>query len=219
MGMMRVISGLLRALLASRAGLAAENLALRHQLIVLQRSVKRPRLRRRDRVFWAWLSRLWSRWRSCLVVVKPETVIRWHQEGFRLYWRRKSRKTRLGRPRIETEIRRLIRRMSRENPTWGAPHIQSELCLLGYAVAESTVARYMDRSSKPPSQTWRTFLRNHADQIVAIDFFTVPTITFRVLYGFVIMRHARRRVVHFNVTVNPTAEWTAQQIVEAFPYE
>jgi len=109
--------------------------------------------------------------------------------------------------------------MSRENPLWGAPRIQSEICLLGYTVAESTVVRYMDRSSKPPSQTWRTFTRNHADQIVAIDFFTVPTITSRVLYGFLILRHDRRRVVPFNVTVSPTAEWTAQQIVEAFPYE
>ena len=181
MGILSVVSTFLRVLFASRAGLAAENLALRQQLVVLQRSVRRPRLRRRDRVFWVWLSRLWARWRSCLVIVKPETVIRWHRQGFKLVWRWKSRKTRPGRPRVEAEIRRLIRRMSRENPTWGAPRIQSELRLLGHTVAESTVARYMDRSSKPPSQTWRTFLSNHADQIVAIDFFTVPTITFRVL--------------------------------------
>jgi len=199
--------------------LAAENLALRRQLVVLQRSVKRPKVRRRDRVFWVWLSRLWTRWRSCLVVVKPETVIRWHRQGFKAFWRRKSRKRRPGRPPVDGEIRRLIRRMSRENPTWGAPRIQSELSLLGCTVAESTVARYMDRSSKPPSQTWRTFLRNHTDQIVAVDFFTVPTIRFRVLYCFLVLRHDRRRVVHFNVTVSPTAEWTAQQVIEAFPYE
>ena len=199
--------------------MAAENLALRRQLVVLQRSVKRPKVRRRDRVFWVWLSRLWTRWRSCLVVVKPETVIRWHRQGFKAFWRRKSRKRRPGRPPVDGEIRRLIRRMSRENPTWGAPRIQSELSLLGCTVAESTVARYMDRSSKPPSQTWRTFLRNHTDQIVAVDFFTVPTIRFRVLYCFLVLRHDRRRVVHFNVTVSPTAEWTAQQVIEAFPYE
>ena len=219
MGMMRVISGLLRALMASRAGLLAENVALRHQLGVLQRTVKRPKLRGRDRVFWVWLSRLWACWRSCLVIVKPETVTRWHRQGFKAFWRRKSRKTQPGRPRVDAEVRRLIRRMSRENPTWGAPRIQSELSLLGYTVTESTVARYMDRSSNPPSQTWRTFLKNHADQTVAVAFFTVPTITFRVLYCFLVMRHDRRPVVHFNVTVSPTAEWTAQQVIEAFPYE
>ena len=119
MGVLRVVSGLLRVLFASRAGLAAENLALRQQLVVLQRSVKRPKLRGRDRVFWVWLSRLWARWRSCLLMVKPETVIRWHRQGFRAFWRRKSRKRRPGRPRVEAEIRGLIRRMSRENPTWG----------------------------------------------------------------------------------------------------
>jgi len=170
-------------------------------------------------MFWVWLSRLWAGWRSCLVIVKPETVIRWHRQGFKAFWRRKSRTTQPGRPRVDAEIRHLTRRMSRENPTWGAPRIQSELSLLGYTVAESTVARYMDRSSNPPSQTWRTFLKNHADQIVAVDFFTVPTITFGVLYCFLVMRHDRRRVVHFNVTVSPTAEWTAQQVVEAFPYQ
>ena len=131
MGVLTAISAFLRVLLGSRAGLAAENLALRQQLMVLQRSVRRPRPRRRDRIFWVWLSQLWADWRSCLLIVKPETVVRWHQQGFRLYWRRKSRKTRPGRPRIETEIRRLIRRMSRENPIWGAPRIQSELQLLG----------------------------------------------------------------------------------------
>jgi putative transposase len=140
MGVLRMVSGLLRLLLASRAGLAAENLPLRQQLVVLKRSVMRPKLRRSDRVYWVWLSRLWARWRSCLLIVQPETGTRWHQEGFRLYWRRKSRKARPGRPRIEAEIRRLIRRMSRENPTWGAPRIQSELQLLGYTAAESTVA-------------------------------------------------------------------------------
>jgi transposase InsO family protein len=153
-----------------------------------------------------------------LAIVKPETVIRWHKQSFKLYWRWKSRK-RLGRPRIDAEIRRLIRRMCRENATWGAPRIQSELALLGYHVAESTVTRYMVRHRKPPSQTWRTFLENHVSDIAAIDFFVVHTVCFRLLYCFIVLRHDRRRVVHFNVTAHPTACWSAQQIVEAFPYD
>lgn len=209
----------IRNLAIGRAAMIAENVALRQQLIVLRRSVKRPKIRRRDRVFWAWLSGLWPNWRSALLIVKPETVVRWHQQGFKLFWRWKSRTTKQGRPAIDAEIRKLIRRMCDENPTWGAPRIQSELTLLGFTVAESTVAKYMDRTDKPSSQNWRTFLANHADQIAAIDFFTVPTITIRVLYCFLILRHDRRCVVHFNVTTNPTAQWTAQQIVEAFPDE
>ena len=218
MSIVRVIAVFFRAILRPRAVMAAENLALRQQLGVLQRSVRRPRLRQRDRVFWVWLSRLWADWRSGLVIVKPETVIRWHREGFRLYWRRKSRK-KTGRPAIGAEIRDLIRRMSRDNPTWGAPRIHSELHLLGHAVAESTVATYMIRHRKPPSQTWRTFLENHVGDIAAIDFFVVPTVRFRLLYCFVVLRHDRRRVAHFNVTAHPTARWTAQQVVEAFPYD
>jgi len=165
-----------------------------------------------------WLSRLWFDWRSSLMIVNPETVIRWHREGFRLYWRWKSRST-PGRPKIAAEIRSLIRRMSRENATWGAPRIHSELQLLGYTVAESTVAKYMFRHRKPPSQTWRTFLDNHVTDIAAIDFFVVPTVRFQLLYCFVVLRHARRRIVHFNVTAHPTARWTAQQVVEAFPFD
>jgi transposase InsO family protein len=209
----------LRAILLSRAALAAENLALRQQLASLERTAQRPRLRRRDRVFWVWLSKLWADWRSVLVIVQPETVIRWHREGFRLYWRWKSRNKTPGRPKIDREIRDLIRRMSRENSTWGAPRIQSELHLLGHTVAESTVAKYMVRHVKPPSPTWRTFLDNHVGDLAAIDFFAVPTATFRILFCFVVLHHDRRRVVHFNVTANPTAQWTAQQIVEAFPYD
>jgi putative transposase len=152
---MSIVGGIvffLRALLWNRAAIATENLALRQQLAVLRPSVKRPRLRRRDRILWVWLSRLWTDWRSCLLMVKPETVIRWHREGFRLYWRWKSRKQKPGRPKVAAEIRSLIRRMSRENPTWGAPRIHSELHLLGYAVAESTVATYMIRHRNPPLQ-------------------------------------------------------------------
>ena len=218
MHLLRLIVAFLRALFGSRADLAAENLALRQQLVVLQRSVKRPQLRPRDRIFWSWLFRLWSGWRSALLIIQPQTVVRWHRQGFGLYWRWKSRK-KPGRPNLDREVRRLIRRMCRENPTWGVPRIQSELALLGHNVAESTVAKYMIRQPKPPSQNWRTFLKNHVGQIAAIDSFTVPTITFRVLYVFLVLRHGRRRVVHFNVTANPTAQWTTQQIVEAFPFE
>jgi transposase InsO family protein len=218
MGVVRVLAILLGIFLLPRAALAAENLALRQRLGVLQRSVKRPRLRKRDRVFWVWLCRLWSGWRSCLMVVEPETVIGWHRQGFRLYWRWKSRK-KPGRLRTGTEIRSLIQRIARENPTWGAPRIQPELALLGHTVADSTVAKYMNRSCKPPSQSWRTFLKNHIGDIVAVDLFVVATVSFRLLCCFLVLRHDRRQVVHFNVTPRPTARWTAQQIVEAFPFD
>jgi len=216
MWLFRTMVLFIRALVRNRVDLAAENLALRQQLAVLQQKSKTPRLHKRDRIFWVWLSRIWAGWRSALLVVQPDTVVGWHRQGFKLYWRWKSR-GKPGRPRIEAEIRRLIQRMSRENPLWGTPRIQSELALLGYIVAESTVDLYRFRPRKPPSQTWRTFLDNHIKDMVAIDFFTVPTATFRILFAFVVMRHDRRHVIHFNVTAHPTAEWTAQQIVEAFP--
>jgi len=161
---------------------------------------------------------LWSGWRSALLIVQPGTVVRWHRQGFTLYWRWKSRK-KAGRPNADRTIRDLIRRMCQENSTWGAPRIQSELALLGHNVAESTVVKYMVHQPKPPSQNWRTFLKNHVGQIAAIDFFAVPTVTFRVLYVLLVLRHDHRRVAHFNVTTHPTAQWAAQQIVEAFPYE
>jgi transposase InsO family protein len=193
-----------------------ENLALRQQLAVLRRSVKRPRLRPRDRIFWVFLKRLCEDWRSHLILVKPETVVGWHRRGFKLFWRWKSGKG--GRPRISREVIDLIHRMARENSTWGAPRVQSELRLLGHEVADSTVARYMPRRPRgPSSQTWRTFLRNHLHCTVACDFFVVPTATFRLLYCFVLLSHERRRIVHFNVTPHPSAEWTAQQIIDAFP--
>ena len=206
-----------RVFFAHRANLAMENLALRQQLSVLSRKTARPRLRNRDRFFWTAISKLWPNWRSALLIVQPETVVKWHRQGFRLFWRWKSRRN-SGRPRINCEVRDLIRRLSRENPRWGVPRIKSELALLGYTVAESTVAKYIIRQPKPPSQTWRTFLANHANQIVACDFFTVPTVTFRALYVFVLLRHNDRRILHVNVTRNPTADWTARQIVQAFPY-
>jgi len=153
-----------------------------------------------------------------LVIVQPDTVVKRHRAGFRLYWRWKWRTT-IGRPKKDVMVRNLIRDMSRDNPTWGAPRIRAELRLLGHDVAESTVAKYIVRSRKPPSTTGRSFLAQHASQIAAIDFFTVYTITFRVLYCFIILDHHRRRIIHFNVTPNPTAKWTAQQIIEAFPYD
>jgi transposase InsO family protein len=219
MGVLKACVLFLRAMFVPPARLAIENLALRQQLAVYKQSVKRPKLRPRDRIFWVWLSRLWSNWRSALAIVQPQTVIRWHRQGFKLYWRWKSRNGKPGRPRIEQEVRDLIRRMSRENPTWGAPRILSEVLLLGHHVAEQTVAKYMVRTRKPPSQNWRTFLENHVSDIAACDFFTVPTVTFRVLYVFIVLRHHRREVVHFNVTTGPNAEWTAQQIVNAFPFD
>ena len=205
-----------RSLFFSRISLATEILVLRQQLLVLNRTVKRPNLRPRDRLFWVCLSRLWKDWRDALIIVKPDTVIKWHREGFRLYWRWKS-KAPIGRPTINKEIRELIRRISSENPLWGAPRIQSELRLLGLNVTEKTVAKYRVKHAKPPSQTWKTFLADHANQIAAVDFFTIPTINFRVLYCFIVLLHGRRKIVHFNVTTNPTAQWAAQQIIEAFP--
>ena len=219
MGIFKLVLALVKALVVSRTALAAENLALRHQLAVLKRSTKRPRLRPSDRVLWVWLSRIWGNWHSVVVLVKPETVVRWHRQGFRIYWRRKSKAGRIGRPSVQREIRDLLHRMCRENPTWGAPRIQSELRLLGYDVAESTVAKYMRRRRKPPSQTWRTFLANQESGIAAVDFFTVPTVTFQILFCFLVLRHGRRKVVHFNITESPTAAWTAQQVIEAFPYD
>ncbi len=219
MCLFRILLLCIRVSLHDRAELAAENLALRQQLAALQHKSKRPRLRKRDRIFWALLSRVWPNWRTALLIVQPDTAVGWHQQGFKLFWRWKSRTGKVGRPKIELEIRRLIRRMSRENPSWGVPRIQSELALLGHTVSEATVRKYRTRHRKPPSQTWRAFLDNHARDIVAIDFFTVPTATFRILFAFVVLRHDRRHVVHFNITANPTASWTAQQIVEAFPYD
>jgi transposase InsO family protein len=219
MSVLRIVLVLIRGAVADRAELAAENLALRQQLAILEQRSKRPRLRKRDRIFWAWLSRFWSNWRSVLVIVQPETVVRWHQQGCKLYWRWKSRSRKPGRPKIDAEIRKLIRRMSLENPTWGTPRIRSELRLLGYKASKATVDKYKVRHHKPPSQTWRAFLDNHVPDIVAVDFFTVPTATFRILFCFIVLRHDRRMVVHFNVTAHPTARWAAQQIVEAFPYD
>jgi putative transposase len=209
----------LRAMLFGSAAVAIENLALRHQLLVLQRSVDRPRLSRWDRILWVWLSRVWVGWRSTLAIVQPATVLAWHRQGFRLYWRWKSRPNPVGRPRLDAELRDLIRRMARENPTWGRRRIRAELALLGYAVAELTVAKYMHRTAPRPSPTWRAFLATHAREIIAVDFFLVPTLTFRLLFVFIGLRHDRRELIYVNVTDHPTAHWAARQLIEAFPEE
>jgi transposase InsO family protein len=203
----------------SKSRLEAENAVLRHQLIVLRRKVRgRVQLTNNDRWFLVQLYRWFPSIIQILTIIQPETLVRWHRAGFRRYWRWKSRK-RGGRPQIETDLRILIRRMSIENPLWGAPRIHGELLKLGFDVAQSTVAKYMVMRRGPPSQGWRTFLRNHAPDIAAMDLFVVPTIGFDLLYAFVIVRLDRRDLVWINVTENPTAEWVARQITEAFPWD
>src|SRR6202022_2856077 len=193
--------------------LHADNLALRHQLLLLQRlsQDRRLRLQSCDRLLWVWLSIVWSNWRCALRIVEPETVIAWHRQGFRLYWKWKSR-VRHGRPSMPGEIQNLIRNMSSANPCWGAPCIHGELQKLGINLAQATVAKYMVPHRKPPSQTWRTFLDNHRKELVSTDFFVVPTATFRLLFVFLVLSHDRRRLLHFGVTSHPTAEWTARQL-------
>jgi len=188
--------------------------------LVLQRSKRGHKLRlsSADRALWVWLSHLWTDWRSALIIVKPETVIGWHRQGFRLYWRWKSRHP-AGRPSVSSDVIELIRRMSLANPRWGAPRIHGELLKLGIQMSQATVAKHMVRHRRPPSQNWRTFLKNHMQTLVSADFFVVPTVTFRLLFVFVILSHDRRRPIHFAVTTNPTAEWTARQLLEAFPWD
>jgi putative transposase len=197
--------------------LALENLALRHQLAVYRRTTTRPKLRTTDRLFWVGLARIWSGWRQSLLIVTPDTVLRWQRRRFREYWTQLSARTRRGRPPVNAEIKVLVTRMATANPLWGAPRIHGELLKLGIDVAERTVSRLMPKRRFLPSQTWRTFLANHARDMVSLDFFTVPSASLRVLFVLVVLAHDRRRVVHFNVTEHPTAHWTAQQIVNAFP--
>ena len=221
--MLSALSPFLTGLLSvfrSRAAVQVEILALRHQICVLRRSAKkRPKLTVADRLFWAWLSGAWTDWRSALIIVKPETVIAWHRKGFRLFWTWKVRHGTTGRPTLSREVRDLIRMMSRENPLWGAPRIHGELLKLGITIGETSVSKYMVRQRKPPSQTWRTFLDNQIQQLVSVDFFTVPTVRFQVLYVFLVLAHERRRILHFHVTAHPTADWTAQQLRNAFPWD
>jgi putative transposase len=215
-----IVLGALTSMLKTSAQLRLENLALRQQLAVLRRSApRRLRLTPADRIFWVWLRRVWSDWKSALMIVKAETVVAWHRKGFRLFWAWRIRRGKSGRPSVPQEVRDLIRMMSRNNPRWGAPRIHGELLKLGIEITEPTVAKYMVRHRKPPSQSWRTFLDNHLRSLVSVDFFTVPTVRFQVLYVFLVLAHDRRRILHFGVTAHPTAEWTAQQLREAFPWD
>ena len=198
--------------------LALEVLALRHQLMVLKRQTRRPRLRRSDRYLWLLLMKVWPNWRNPLMIFQPETLIGWQRAGFRLFWRWESRR-RLGRPEKDQELIQLIRRMWSANPTWGSPRIRDELAKLGLVASTATIRKYRPKSRGKPSQGWKTFLQNHAGRIAAMDFFVVPTVTFRLLYVLIVMNHERRKVVHFNITDSPSAAWTAQQIVNAFPYD
>src|SRR4051812_19948583 len=208
----------LRVFFRSRVDTSLEVLALRQQVAVLKRKRPRPALNGWDRWFWTSLRQLWPRWADVLALVKPETVVGWHRAGFRWYWRWRSRPRR-GRPKIEEEVRALIRRMAAENEGWGAPKIHGELRKLGFTVSERTVARYLRplRRRGDPKQRWRAFLANHREAIVAMDFFTVPTVTFQVLYCFFVIEHERRRILHCNVTRHPTSAWVVQQLREAFP--
>src|SRR5258705_10005881 len=203
----------------SKLRLEAENAVLRHQLNVLRRRLHgRVRLTNHDRWFLIQLYRWFPSILQVLTIIRPETLVRWHRAGFRCYWRWRSCPVG-GRPQIDTELRALIRRMSMENPLWGAPRIHGELLKLGFEVAQSSVAKYIVKRRAPPSQGWRTFLRNHAPDIAAMDLFVVPTIGFNLLYAFVVVRLDRRDLVWINVTANPTTEWVARQITEAFHWD
>jgi putative transposase len=207
------------SLFRSRRLLALHVLALQHQVAVYQQTVHHPRLRPSDCLFWAWLSRLWPGWQATLEFVQPRTVITWQQKRFRDHWRRLSQPGTPGRPAIARDVRALIQDMWQANPTWGAPRIVGELRKLGIDVAKSTVETYRVRPQKTPSPTWKTFLKNHVQDLVALDFFMVPTVTHKVLFVLLILAHERRRLIHLNITEHPTAEWTAQQVIEAFPWD
>jgi putative transposase len=205
---------LLPFLVGGSRQIALENLALRQQLDVYKRTIVRPPLRRTDRLFWVVLARIWAGWRRPLVIVAPDTVLRWQRRRFSAYWTKLSARPTGGRRPVNAEIKALVSRMVAANPLWGAPRIHAELLKLGIDVAERTVSRLMPKHRPLPSQTWRTFLSNHVRDLVSLDFFTVPTAGFRVLFVLVVLAHHRRRVVHFNVTEHPSARWAAQQIVE-----
>jgi len=206
-------------LFRSRFTLQLEIIALRHQLTDYQRTTQRPRINPGDRIFWSWLSCHWSGWRGALVFVQTRTVIAWQRKRFRNHWAKLSKHGSPGRPPISKEIKELIRKMSEANVSWGSPRIVGELQKLGIDVAKSTVEKYRVRSRKPSSPTWKAFLKHHVRDLVSIDFFVVPTVKNKVLFVLVVLAHHRRRVVHFNVTEHPTAQWTAQQIIEAFPWD
>ena len=216
---MRTVWWIFGSWLKSRNRLQAENLALRHQLnVVRRRSPGRLRLRNSDRFLFVLLYRLWPGVLNSIAIIKPAAWERWRRWGFEARWSWKARE-RPGRPRIPPEVRALVRQVSLANPLWGAPRIHGELLKVGIDVAQSTVAKYMVQGRRPPSQSWKTFLRNHADDTASVDFIIVPTAAFKLLFGFVVLRHNRRRLVHIAVTSSPTADWIARQISEAFPWE
>ena len=216
---LRLLVAAARSCFRSRFRLQTENLVLRHQINILRRAApSRVRPTSVERLWFVWLYRLWPGVLRAVAIIRPETVVRWHRQGWRAYWNWKSRDT-SGRPRVPKDVRDLIREISLANPLWGAPRIHGELLKLGIEIAQSTVSKYMPKGGRPSGQTWWTFLRNHADGIASIDLFVVPTITFKLLFGLVIMRHSRRQIVHFAVTAHPTAEWLAQQITEAFSWD
>jgi transposase InsO family protein len=204
----------------SREDLILENLALRQQLLVLHAKRPRRHLSAMQKLFWLVLKKVWAGWKKPLILVTPRTVVGWHRAGFRLHWKWLSRATRGGRKSVGKEIRALIFRMAAENPTWGAPRIHGELLKLGFTISEPTVSRWLQRAPSGPDvgRRWLTFLRNHREAIAAMDFFTVPTLTFGVLYCFFIIGHDRRRILRFNVTRNPNALWIVQQLREAWPF-
>jgi putative transposase len=211
-----VVRGLALALRGHRE-LVFENVALRQQLAAMQRAQRRVPLNTRDRLFWIALTQGWRNWRTALVFVQPDTVVRWHRDWLRRRWTRRSEGRPEGRPPIDPQIRELVRKMATANPLWGAPRIHGELRTLGVDLSERTVSRLLESRTRPRPQTWKTFLTNHLTAAAAVDFFTVPTLTGRVLFVLVVLSHGRRRIVHFNVTEHPTAVWTAQQVIEAFP--
>src|SRR5467141_4101057 len=216
-----LFGAILRVFLTRRM-LLLENLALRQQLAALKRRDARPRLAVFDKLFWVMARRFWSGWKQALIVVNPETVVQWHRAGFRLYWKLISKVRRpIGRRPTPKEVRELIFRMVAENPTWGAPRIHGELLMLGFEVSERTISRWMKRVPRDPERAkrWLAFLRNHREAIAAMDFFTVPTVRFSVLYCFFVISHDRRQILHFNVTKHPTSVWIVQQLREAFPFE
>jgi transposase InsO family protein len=218
--LLRLFVGLVCRCFCSRRDLLLENLVLRQQLSVFTQRKQRARLAPFDRLFWVGIKSIWSQWKNSLVMVTPETVVRWHREGFRKYWRWRSRHQ-VGRRPINRELRELIFQMVSENPTWGAPRIHGELLKLGFEVSERSVSRWMERAPKNPNagRNWKAFLSNHREAIAAMDFFTVPTLTFSVLYCFFVIAHDRRRILHFHVTRHPNSFWIAQQLREAFPFE
>lgn len=215
----KLIGNLIDALFKSRTELILENIALRQQLAVQQRSIKRPKINYIDRIFWVWLSNIWGNWKTSLIIVKPSTVIGWQKKGFTYYWRRKSRC--VGRPTINWELIKLIRQLQKENAHWSPQRIQGELAKLGYSVCDNTVAKYMrkPKAGLEQRQQWLTFLRNHARYTVGLDFLVVRTLCFKAIYVFVAISHDRRKILHFGVSSKPHCQWAIQQVRETFAFD